>query len=61
MIILLLALNLQSFASEEINIISWNVESGGSSIIIKIEGDFPDDNETSDHRPVKGVFNIDTD
>jgi len=33
----------------------------GTSIIIKTEGDFPYDDETSDHRPVKGIFNIDID
>jgi len=33
----------------------------GTSIIIKAEGDFPDDDETSDYRSVKGIFNIDSD
>ncbi len=41
-----------------------NSEAGkweGTSIIIKTEGDLPDDDETSDHRPVKVIFNIDLD
>lgn len=33
----------------------------GTSIIIKTEGDLPDDDETSNHRPVKVIFNIDID
>ncbi len=39
----------------------WREKWEGTSIIIKTEGDFPDDDETSDHRPVKGIFNIDID
>lgn len=41
------------FVNEEADAWTW------SSEIIVETGDFPDDDETSDHRPVQGIFEID--